>query len=557
VKDTHTRAIFVLIVASSALALCGSLTQGHDWGGDFASYIMQAQSILQGTPDAFVEANRITVEQSSYPMGPIAYPWGFPLLLAPILALFGLNLLALKIVGALSYLLFLFVLWRAFRRVHTAPGFLFLVALFALNPTLLEFSDHILSDLPFLLISTLCIVLIQEVVVQKHRIFSQLLDLALIGAGIAFAFLIRTNGILLLITLGLSQLVSHCQKRSESRHLNATTEARRGSASESDPLRSITMKSVVVQVVPYIVFFTIAVWSLFLPDGGMSQASQVGSISAGMIVDHLRTYLVLPASFFTGVPFLLRLLVYGASIPLAIAGAARRYRSDYSAMIYAALTLLLYIFWPSVQGIRFLFPILPFYLSWAVSGLEALSDRGPAAVERRLWKALCYVPVSAVILFFGLSAGHAICRNIGNDEVLPGPFTTTSQELFSFLSSHTESDSTIIFFKPRVMRLMTGRQSVSVNATEQIFRGDYLCIYLRVDARSQLPASEVESLLAQGVTQLIYTNHDFAVYRLTRRPEELSPLPSSLRTCLRSTPSCAGWFGQSAGPPVSTCTASA
>ena len=269
-KATHTQAIFLLIVGLSVSALCGSLTQSHDWGDDFASYIMQAQSITQGTPDAFVDANRITIEQSYYQMGPIAYPWGFPLLLAPIFALFGLNILALKTVGALSFLLFLLVLWRAFRRVHTAPGFLCLVALFALNPTLLGFSDHVLSDLPFLLVSTLCIVLIQEVIVEERRIFSQPLDLALIGAGIAFAFLIRTNGILLVITLGLSQLVSHFQKRSDRTQLDAASEGHRDSASESSFLSPNSVKTVVVQLVSCVVFFSIAVWNFVLPDGGLS-----------------------------------------------------------------------------------------------------------------------------------------------------------------------------------------------------------------------------------------------------------------------------------------------
>jgi hypothetical protein len=309
-------------------------------------------------------------------------------------------------------------------------------------------------------------------------------------------------------------------------------------------------------LVPYVAFFTIAVWNFVLPDGGMSHLAQLESISVKMFVYHLLYYLVLPASFFTGVPFHLHLLVYGASIPLAIAGAAQRYRSDYPAMIYAALTLLLYIFWPGVQGIRFVFPIIPFYMSWAVSGLEALSNRAPAAVQKRLWKALCYVPVFAVILLFCFSVGRAIYRNMSDYEAVHGPFATTSQELFSFITSHTESDSTIIFFKPRVMRLMTGRQSISVNSVEQIFRGDYLCIYLRVDGRGQLLESEVKSLLAQGATRLIYANQDFALYRLIRRPEELSPLPSLLGTLLRSTGICAGCSGQSAGPLISACNAS-
>ncbi len=532
-KETHTRVLFILLVGISMLAQCGSLTQGYGWDGDSAGYIMQAQSITQGALDAFVDANRITIEQSSIPLGPIAYPWGFPMLLAPLYALFGLNPLALKTVGVLSYLLFLLVLWRAFRRTHSAPWFLCLVSLFALNPTLLGYSNHITSDLPFLLFSTLCVVLIREVVVEDRRIVSRLLDLVLIGAGIACASLIRTNGILLLITLGVSQLVLLFQKRAKRRQPSSAGEGHGGSANESGFPRPVSIKTVALQAVPYVVFFTVAAWNYILPDGGMSHVSQLGSISAGTIVYHLRYYLVLPAAFLAGVPYHLNLLLYGLSIPLAIAGAVRRYRSDYPAMIYVVLTLLLYVFWPSVQGIRFLFPILPFYFSLVFSGLEALCDRAPA-VDKRLWKALCYLPVVAVILRFGSHAGSTVYRNINDGEVMDGPFAATSQELFSFIADHTESDSTIIFFKPRVMRLMTGRQSISVDAVEQILRGDYLCIYLRANAYNQLTESEVECLLAQGIIHSIYANSDFALYRLMKGTEELRPLPSSLRFPLAS-----------------------
>jgi hypothetical protein len=142
-------------------------------------------------------------------------------------------------------------------------------------------------------------------------------------------------------------------------------------------------------------------------------------------------------------------------------------------------------------------------------------------------------------------------------DLVHGPFSTTSQELFAFIANHTESDSTIVFFKPRAMRLLTGRQSISVNVVEQIFRGDYLCIYLRIDGRGQIRDSEVESLLAQGVARFIYANDDFAVYRLIRRPEARSPLPSSLGISLRRIPGCEGCVVQSARPLVSTRTLSA
>jgi hypothetical protein len=107
-KKLLTAVFPALPISITALLFWSGLTNGHDWGDDFAAYIMQAKSITEGRHSEFIEANRFTIEQSSYPIGPVAYPWGFPVLLAPFYALFGLNMIALKSVSIICFLLFLF-----------------------------------------------------------------------------------------------------------------------------------------------------------------------------------------------------------------------------------------------------------------------------------------------------------------------------------------------------------------------------------------------------------------------------------------------------------------
>ena len=100
----------VLILLVSTLLSITSFTRGHVWWDDFASYIMQAQSLLHGTPADFVAHNRFTIENSSYPPGPVAYPWGFPALLAPFVAIFGLKISGLKLLNTFFFLCFLYYL---------------------------------------------------------------------------------------------------------------------------------------------------------------------------------------------------------------------------------------------------------------------------------------------------------------------------------------------------------------------------------------------------------------------------------------------------------------
>ena len=87
-------ALTILIIFSAILGYAG-LKDGHNWGGDFSGYIMQAKSIAEGNPHKYIEENRLTVEQSSI-WWSTAYPWGMPVLLAPIYMLYGMNMLAFK-----------------------------------------------------------------------------------------------------------------------------------------------------------------------------------------------------------------------------------------------------------------------------------------------------------------------------------------------------------------------------------------------------------------------------------------------------------------------------
>lgn len=515
-KKLTIKIIFILIVSISGLLIIGRLTNGHDWGADFASYIMQAKSITEGSPRAFIESNRFTIEQSSGPMGPIAYPWGYSVLLAPIYALFGLNLLALKSVAVICFLLFLMVFWFVFRKNHSPSWFLLLVSLFAFNPNMLEFTNSIMADLPFLLVSTIGIWIIQEIVVQDRQIFSPLTDLIFIGIVITIAFLLRTNGVLLLVTLGLSQAISAHQKKSGKQKSLLSYGANSNQERMAYPKR-ISIKHLIVKFTPYIIFFcSVTIWRLFLPEGGNSHISFLKNVSAEWIKTNLFHYLEVSFDFFHGVPF--PYLIIGASIPLAVAGALRRFRSEYTTIIYIMLTLLLYIIWPYKAGIRFLFPIFPFYVSFAFSSLEAFGD-GTNQIDKAIRKVLSYLPIIIIILLFLKTNLLVVNNRLTRDgAITSGPFSLLSQDMFSYIENHTKPDSIIVFGKPRLMSLLTGRQSIRLINADQLSRGDYLSFYPRGDylRSTQVSEPEIARLLEQGTVQIVYKNDEFVVYRLTK-----------------------------------------
>jgi hypothetical protein len=498
----------VILVGLAGFLSWGGLTRGHGWGGDFAQYIMQAVSIVEGQPQQFIDMNRVTVEQSSKRMGPVAYPWGLPVLLAPLYAFFGLDILALKAVSVVSFLLFLVVFWFSLDKRHSAVGRIACVSLFALNPSLLRATDRIISDIPFLLISTLAVFLIGVAIVEGRRFISPAYDHLLLGGVIGAAFFIRTNGVLLLVALAISQAVA-AMLRAGCAPTVVNTPHGNGTG----------VREIGIGLLPYVSFAIIAMtWTAMLPEGGGSHVEHLRGVSLERIVAQAHDYLELPATFFTGVPH--HLLVYGTTIPLALIGAIGRARSDYHIVVYMALTVGLYVVWPSDPYLRFLFPILPFYVSWVVGSLdEPKAPFTPRALAG--WgRAIRLVPVVVVLLYFGRASATHVLDNLSRDRATrSGPFVQASQEMFSFIRTHTPTDSTIVFFKPRILRLLTGRNSVSIGMTsaDQLGRGDYLCYYRIGTWTSQGRRSDIDRLVTSRQLHLVYQNDDFECYRTIKQ----------------------------------------
>lgn len=153
---------------------------GHNFGDDFAQYIAQAKAIAEGKVAWQIANNTFIIESSQTTLGPKIYPWGLPLLLAPLYKIFGFDLIAFKMIGIVSYGLFVGVFYLfcvRFLRTHYALG---ATLMFALNPMLLHFAaNNILSDIPFLLCSFLAIVCLMQLFTPcKHA-----LVFSLIGGG--------------------------------------------------------------------------------------------------------------------------------------------------------------------------------------------------------------------------------------------------------------------------------------------------------------------------------------------------------------------------------------
>jgi hypothetical protein len=505
--------ILVMLLFAALLLSWNGFTDGHNWGGDFAAYIMQAQSILKGNPSKFIQENRFMIESSTRWIGPVAYPWGFPALLVPCLALFGVNMLALKSLNIIFYLFFLISLWLGFRRYHSRFWRIILVSLFALNPYFLRFMNNVLSDIPFLFFSTLSIFLIGRVVIQKRKLVSKIMDQVLLGILTAISFYIRSEGVLIIATLGVSQFTVVMKNIIDQQKEEAT------SKTKDILLRSFsnTLSNSRRFILPYFCFFLLTfIWRTVLPEGGSSHLSLIKSVSSGQIINHLLYYFNLPARFFTGLPDGVGPTLFGASLPLFIIGIVKRRNLDYHIIAYGALYILLLFIWPGRQGLRYLFPILPFYTSFVLTGVESIHDKSDE-IFNAFWKVASVCSVIIIVAFFlRISIKDASNNLKGQRMVKTGPYASTSTDLFTFISNNTESDSIIVFFKPRVMRLFTNRQSLVIDQVDKVTQGDYLCLLIHSTVYKQIKKYDVISLLKDDKIRLLYQNVDFQLYRIIK-----------------------------------------
>ena len=106
----------ILIIILGCIFQILTWTSGHNWGGDFSAYIMQAISITEGNVQKFVELNDQTKTLSSIPVGPVTYPWGLPLLLSIVYLFFGFDIIIFKSVILIFFFSFLILLWFLFEK---------------------------------------------------------------------------------------------------------------------------------------------------------------------------------------------------------------------------------------------------------------------------------------------------------------------------------------------------------------------------------------------------------------------------------------------------------
>ena len=496
-KKTFTLTIILLILAAGILHI-GAIRNGHGWGGDYAWYIAQAKTLLEWEFDTIRVFSEYRQQFSTRIVGPGFYPWGYPALLAPVYALFGDNLYAFKIYNLLFFIGSLLVIVRLFSGNVTSASLLLILALLAINPNFSDFKEQIRSDLPALFFGLLSLLIVQE---RKTWTATRIL---LLAAAVFMAYWTRTQYIVLIPSI---LLFFTWQAFLSKGH------------------RQIS----ILKTAKYTLVLIISLIALYLLDNLLfsktaSYADHLGSRNYLLIFIKNFEYYIKTISHFWGLnklsfhQFSSNADYYIAIItfPLLALGIRRYWRENQLYLISCCLTLLLLLFFPGRQGIRFVFFILPFYAFFIIKGygeLDNIQRLSPKhqALSKRFYQLL----FAFILLIFAANMIHPYAVPAKRSEVIDGPYTATSMEFIEFVRYSTPPDATFAFFKPRILNYLTNRRAVALRRVEDL-RGidvDYLILHKKGKGLG-LKHQERAAQLGESV----FRNEEAVIYRLYKDP---------------------------------------
>ncbi|NND95377.1 MAG: hypothetical protein HKN45_10960 [Flavobacteriales bacterium] len=400
-----------------------TIDSGHAWGGDFALYIEQAIALNNGTVHELYEVNKYSMDNSPSGFGPYLYPMGYPMLLAPLINIMGYDLEAMKYLSSLLLIMGLFFLWRLIRSkfLHPLPSLL-IVGVVGLNYNYTLFCDNALSDIPFF-----GFVMLTLYVIEKAKGSMAMIAL---GSLLFFTYFIRDIGLFLLPALAAWQWMQNKRSGKKPDWLNLS--------------------------IPYLIFISFFFFAkALLPPGTENHLNELFGNEANKLIDNTSYYTGMIDKFFllkeydvesAGVKLLRILFVLFMAI-----GMIKKGKESLHYLVFSLLSITLYLLWPYNQGIRFLFPVIPFLILFTFQGLTTLTNRvNVKNLNLYIIGILCVITVYRSVRFSYFQAPKT------RDMVERKEIT----EAFLFINENISEDAVIGFHKPRVLRLYTGRNGV-------------------------------------------------------------------------------------------------
>lgn len=468
---------WVLVALISASYFIG-LTPGHILAqDDFAAYVMHAANLVEGHP--YGEIRYVANPDAPWISPASGYPPAYPLLLAPVYRLRGFDLHAMKIVTVFTFAVFL-AAFAAWVRPLVSPLIrVIAVALVGLSPAFWSYRDFISSEFPYLMFSFLALAAIRRAT-ASHTDDSWRPGWAVLLAILIYAaYATRTIGIALPAALACAEFARYGR-----------------------PTRFLILT--LALLAPCIALQAVLLTS---PAGYVNMAHFSAAALAADVWSYAKS---ITFAWENGVSRTAQAVVGLVLTTLGAISFVRRNRGQVSAEAWYLLAYLaILIAWGIQIGLRGLLPILPIYLTYVLLGISDVAARMNRPAARAFLTAVTFCIVGSYALFLRQPTQRTSAANIQD---------ASAQELFSFLRTQTAPSDRLVFSKPRILSLFTGRMATSLGAEEA--PGTSAGFLEREGVRYLVHTSWNPPAYHRLITQQraaaneVFRNRDFQVFRL-------------------------------------------
>ncbi len=441
----HRYGFLMLMILLFLPLLFLNVTDSHDWGGDFAMYIMEARNILNGDP---VSETNYIYNPDNPVLGPPSYPVGFPLLLVPVMAIFGQDIHVLITFMSFFLIVFLIVSLWFFRNYFSNLIIFFLIILMAYNPWMIMFKMEVMSDIPFgaLLIFLVILTGRSELISWKMIVAMGMLSGFLISIrAIGWAFPVA-------FVVWMAFLIFKLRENKLSRRF------------------FYLLKGIVLAAISYCVYFLLNHLIFKIATVEDSAYTNIwGNEPLGVtILENLAYYIGVIEHFFNpqnGQWRFASLLLRSFAVVFIFLGFINRMlrKVSFVEILFITYIGILLIYPYRHSGFRFLLPVLPLLLYFFIHGMQNFQLEFKLSYKYRKYKYLLFGILLVLIYNYNVRKVFLSC-----DHVIPGPQEPASIECFNYIKSNTTENSVFAFFKPRVLALYADRQSIANYKTQDI-----------------------------------------------------------------------------------------
>ena len=433
--------ISLFIIVSTTVLFISTIKQGHNWGGDFALYISHAINIATG--DDYNNTGYLYNPNSAW-FGPESYPPIFPLILSGVYKLYGLNIYAMKIAIIICFIIFLvFYCLYCDKRLNSDTAKISSLLMIAFSPLYWDIKNSVLSDIPFIMFFYLSL-LISDKVDTIQRTGGRAVAGGLIFGVISY-LAYGTRGVGLLI------IVAYCVNQIYNR-------------------RGITT----ALCCSIIVFSSLFIWQVSFLHSDISYMESInedinksGTANIPDFVDRLYMYfqyvvknvsnnvpqytMAMKWYWEAGSTTLIGIFMTVVTMIAAGYGFIKTIRKRVTtAEIFFIIYITVLIFGPFFQGMRYLLPIFPMYALFIFRAADIDKDNGNKVTAQ-------YLNIGIIISIMIITITNYTRLDYSPYEY--GVEKQSSLEMFEYIREKTPKKSLIIFQKPRVMALYTGRKS--------------------------------------------------------------------------------------------------